>query len=221
VWQALYAELKDRGFMVFAVAMDSRDGDALRWIEAARPDYVTVIDRDHRVADLYHLVNVPQAVWIDEGGRIVRPAEPAGAYEGFRQMDRARRTLPEDATRANARAKALYVDAIRDWVLRGAASEHALDAERARARLAAPTEDTAMAHALFRLGQSLIRRGEVEEGRRRLREASERHPESWCIWRQQHGVNELGLASGPEFWARVDALGDRRYYPHIDMSGMP
>jgi hypothetical protein len=221
VWQALHAELRDRGFTVFAVAMDSRESDALRWIEAARPEYVTAIDRDHRVADLYHMVNVPQAVWIDEEGRIVRPPEPAGAYEGFRRMDRATRTMPEDAARANARAKALYVDAVRDWVLRGAASEHALDAERARARLATPTGDTAMAHALFRLGQALIRLGEGEEGRRHMREASERHPESWCIWRQQYGVNELGLASGPEFWARVDALGDRRYYPRIDISGMP
>ncbi len=207
--------------MVFSVAMDSREVDPLRWIEAARPEYVTVIDRDHRVADLYHMVNVPQAVWIDEQGRIVRPAEPAGAYEGFRRMDRATRTMPEDAARANARAKTLYVDAVRDWVLRGAASEHALDADRARAHLDTPTEDTATAHALFRLGQLLIRCGEADEGRRRLREASERHPESWCIWRQQYGVNEAGLASGPEFWARVDGLGERRYYPHIDMAGMP
>jgi hypothetical protein len=207
--------------MVFSVAMDSREGDPRRWIDAAKPEYVTVIDRDHRVADLYDMVNVPQAVWIDERGRIVRPAEPAGAYEGFRRMDRSTRAMPEDAARANALAKTKYVDAVRDWVVRGEASEFALAAERARARLPVPTEDTATAHALFRLGQLLIRRGETDEGQRRLREASERHPESWCIWRQQYGVNETGLAAGPEFWARVDALGERRYYAKIDMPGMP
>ena len=30
-----------------------------------------------------------------------------------------------------------------------------------------------------------------------------------------------GLASGPEFWARVDALGSRQYYAPVDMKGMP
>jgi hypothetical protein len=41
------------------------------------------------------------------------------------------------------------------------------------------------------------------------------------MWRQRAGVSELGLASLPDFWERVDALGTRRYYPHIDMQGMP
>jgi hypothetical protein len=221
VWQALYEELRGHGFMVFSVAMDSREGDPLPWIEAARPSYVTAIDREHRLADLYHLVNVPQAVWIDERGRIVRPPEPAGAYEGFRRMDRATRQLPEEAARANAAAKRLYADAVRDWVRRGDASPHALDAERALTHLGVPTPEVAAAHAMFRLGQHLLRRGQAEEGRRWLAEASRAHPDSWCIWRQQADVNPTGLASGPEFWARVDALGERRYYPRVDMPGMP
>ena len=83
------------------------------------------------------------------------------------------------------------------------------------------TAETAEAHAMFRLGQHLIRHGEAAEGQRWLREASALHPESWCIWRQQADVTELGLAALPDFWARVDALGDRRYYARIDMPGMP
>ena len=39
MWQALYEELKDHGFVVIAVALDSREGDALPWIEAANPSY--------------------------------------------------------------------------------------------------------------------------------------------------------------------------------------
>ncbi len=221
MWQTLYEELKDRSFMVVAVAMDSREGDPLQWIEAARPGYVTLIDRDHRLADLYHMVNVPQAVWIDERGRIVRPPEPAGAYEGFRQMDRVTRSMPDDAARITAEAKATYVNAIRDWVLHGAASEHAFDASQARAHLRVPSDGTVAAHAMFRLGQCLLRHGETEEGDRWLQEASRQHPESWCIWRQHAGVTELGLASQPDFWTRVDALGDKRYYARVDMEGMP
>jgi hypothetical protein len=221
VWQALQEELGDQGFTVIAVAMDSREGDPLPWIEAARPTYPALIDRDHRLAELYHIVNVPQAVWIDEAGRIVRPAEPAGAYEGFRRMNRATRELPEDVARTAARARTTYLDAIRDWVRRGPASPYAYAPADARTRVALPTEESAEAHALFRLGQALLRRGEQAEGQHWLLEASRRHPDSWCIWRQQAGVTELGLAAQPDFWTRVDALGDRRYYARIDMPGMP
>ena len=34
-------------------------------------------------------------------------------------------------------------------------------------------------------------------------------------------LTELGLAALPDFWERVDALGDRRYYAPVDMPGMP
>jgi hypothetical protein len=221
VWQALYEELRDRDFMIIAVAMDSRDGDPMPWIEAAQPTYVTLIDRDHRLADLYSMVNVPQAVWIDEHGRIVRPPEAAGAYEGFRAMNRTTREMPEDVAALTAGAKSKYLDAIRDWVERGAGSAYAFDAPAARAHVPAPSDETVRAHAMFRLGQLLIRRGEAEEGDRWLAEASRLHPESWCIWRQRAGVNEAGLAAQADFWRRVDALGAKRYYERVDMEGMP
>jgi hypothetical protein len=221
VWQALYEELRDRSFTVIAVAMDSRDGDPLPWIEAAQPTYVTLIDREHRLADLYHMVNVPQAVWIDEQGRIVRPPEAAGAYEGFRAMNRATREMPEDAAARTAQAKSTYVGAIRDWVLHGAESAYAFDADQARAHVPVPSDDSVRAHVMFRLGQLLIRRGDHEEGDRWLGQASRLHPESWCIWRQRAGVTEAGLAAQPDFWARVDALGSKRYYERVDMEGMP
>jgi hypothetical protein len=207
--------------MVIAVAMDSREGDALPWIDAAKPTYPTLIDREHRLAELYGIVNVPQAVWIDEAGRIVRPAEPAGAYEGFRQMNRATRELPAEVAQRTAGAKALYLDAIRDWARNGERSAYAFTPEQARAHLPAVTEDAATAQALFRLAQVLIRRGEQAEAERWIREASRLHPDSWCIWRQGAGVNELGLAALPEFWQRVDRLGAKRYYAPVDMPGMP
>ena len=221
MWQGLHEELAGENFTVIAVAMDSREADALPWIEAAKPTYPTLIDREHRLADLYGVVNVPQAVWIDENGRIVRPAEAAGAYEGFRRMNRTTRELPEDAAQLTAQAKTTYLDAVRDWARRGAASEHAFSTEAARAHVPALTEDMATAQAMFRLGQLLLRTGEQEEAQRWLGEASRRHPDSWCIWRQSAGKNDLGLAALPDFWARVDALGANRYYLPVDMKGMP
>jgi hypothetical protein len=221
VWQGLYEELKGQGFVVIAVALDSRPGDPDQWIEAARPTYPCLIDRDHRLAELYHMVNVPQAVWIDERGRIVRPTESAGAFEGFRRMDRVTRELPADVAKTTADAKATYLNAIRDWVRRGPASEHVFDEKGAQARVPVPGEDVARAHVAFRLGQYLIRQGQAEEGDRWLAEASRLHPESWAIWRQRAGVTELGLAAQADFWTRVDALGERRYYAPVEMKGVP
>lgn len=207
--------------MVMAVAMDARPEAARPWIETARPSYVCLIDRDHRVAELYHMVNVPQAVWIDEMGRIVRPTESAGAYEGFRAMDRATRKVPDEVAAITARAKRTYVDAIRDWVLRGPSSVHAFRPEQVTARLALPDERVAHAHAHFRLGQHLLRHGKDTEADGHFAEARRLHPDSWNIWRQTAAIDARGLASGPEFWARVDALGRRRYYAPVDMEGMP
>ena len=105
--------------------MDAISAAARPWIEAAKPSYPCLIDLDHRVADLYHMVNVPQAVWIDETGHIVRPTESAGAYEGFRAMDRATRKVPDEVAAITSLAKRTYVDAVRDWVFAEArASTH-------------------------------------------------------------------------------------------------
>jgi hypothetical protein len=221
VWQTLYAQLKDRNFTVLAVALDSRADAARPWIEAARPEYPVLIDRGHLVAELYNMVNVPQAVWIDERGRIVRPTENAGAFEGFRAMDRATRSLPPEVAAKVANAKSTYVAAVRDWVEKGAASAHVFDPAKARAHVPRMDDAIAAAHASFRFGQVLLERGRETEGRVFLEEARRLHPESWAIWRQLAEPNETGLAAGPEFWARVDALGERHYYPPVDMQGMP
>ena len=136
--------------------MDRTPDAARPWIEAAKPSYPCVIDRDHQVAELYNMVNVPQAVWIDETGRIVRPTESAGAYEGFRSMDRTTRKVPDEVAAITSQAKRTYVDAVRDWVIRGRSSVHVFDSEQAAARLTLPDEGVARAHAHFRLGQHLL-----------------------------------------------------------------
>jgi tetratricopeptide repeat protein len=201
--------------------MDAISAAARPWIEAAKPSYPCLIDNDHRVADLYHMVNVPQAVWIDETGHIVRPTESAGAYEGFRAMDRATRKVPDEVAAITSLAKRTYVEAVRDWVVRGSASIHAFRPEAAIAHLSLPDETVARAHAHFRLGQHLLRHGQAAAARAQFDEARRLHPDSWNIWRQTAAVDDRGLAAGPEFWARVDALGRRRYYAPVDMEGMP
>ena len=221
MWQGLYESLAGRNFTIVAVAMDANVDAARPWIDAAKPTYPCLIDRDHRVAELYNMVNVPQAVWIDEAGRIVRPTESAGAYEGFRKMDRTTFKVPDEVAAISSGAKRTYVEAVRDWVVNDRASIHAFDEAQATAHLTLPDDDVARAHAHFRLGQHLLRRGRTDEAQAQFDEARRLHPDSWNIWRQTHPVDARGLASGPEFWARVDALGSRRYYAPVDMKGMP
>src|SRR5262245_52902203 len=164
------------------------------------------------------MVNVPQAVWIDEQGRIVRPAETAGSTDAFRAMDRKTGAMPEPQMAERQRVKTLYFDAVRDWVRRGAAAVNALDAQRAAAKVQVPDDAIAEAHARFRLGQHLLRQGQADEAKAQMAEATRLHPDSWAMWRQAYPKNERGLASGPEFWARVDALGAKSYYPQADIA---
>jgi hypothetical protein len=219
VWQALYDALKDRNFMIVAVAEESRGADhARQWIEQAKATYWCLIDPDHRVADLYGMVNVPQSVWIDEAGRIVRPPETAGSTDHFRQMDLTTRTLAPELQAARTAARASYLDAVKEWVLTG---RHALDPRAAGAGLPRLTPDIARAHAHFRLGVWLRRHGKTEEADRHLAEASRLHPDSWNMWRQAADLVAVGNASSPAFWARVQALGPRPYYPPPDLPGFP
>jgi hypothetical protein len=219
VWQSLFADLKDRNFVVVAVAMDVPEA-AGPWIEVAKPAYPCLIDRNHYVADLYNMVNVPQAVWIDEEGRIVRPPENAGSSDAFRRMNRVTKQMTPGQLAERERTKTNYAAAVRDWVFNGPASEFAFDAGAARARLDLPDAATAEAHTHFRLAQQLLRRGKGDEAVVHFAEASRLHPESWTIWRQAAKKDATGLAAGPEFWARVDVLGERPYHRPIDMKGL-
>ncbi len=211
MWQALYDELKDKGFMVVAVAQESRGAEHARpWIEQAGSAYWQLIDVEHRLSDLYNLVNVPQAIWIDELGRIVRPPETAGSTDHFRRMNLETRTMAPEDQAARQAARQAYLDAVRAWVLTG---EHALPAREVRNRLPRVTEEIAEAHTRFRLGVWLHAHGRAAEGRRHMDIASTLHPDSWSLWRQAADLDEVGKASGPGFWQRVQALGDKPYYP--------
>ena len=216
MWQALYEELKSKGFVVITVALESRGVEAARpSIENAKPTYPCLIDVDHVVARLYNMVNVPQAVWIDEQGRIVRPTETAGVTDGFRKMNPTTYAIPKPELDGMVAARGHYLDAIRDWVAHGAASRYVLGADAARQRTPRFTQAVARAHAMFRLGRHLVEQGRREEGLRALAHAVELNPDAWTLWRQMADLDTVGKAGGPEFWTRVAALGEKRYYQPV------
>ena len=220
MWQALQAELADTNFQVISVALESRGVDAaLPYIEAAKPTYPCLIDREHTVARLYGMLNVPIAVWIDEEGQIVRPPEAAGTTDSFRRMDRTTGKM-EAGDLADLRdTRGKYLAGLRDWAARGADSEWSLSAAEVRRRMQGPKPEHAQARAHFQLGEYLWQTGQPERARAQFDEAIRLHPESWAYKRQAWDLEEQGKAGGPEFWKAVEDLGDTRYYPVLQVPG--
>ena len=215
MWQALHDELREKNFIVVSVALDSGGpAKTAQWIQAARPKHPSLIDERHVTAELYGVVNVSSAVWIDESGRIVRPAETAGASDAFRtQLDRATKQMSAEGLADRERVRRAYLHALRDWAATGPASAYALSEDAARRRLPLPEEGHALAAANFCLGQYLHAHGHAQAAAPYLKEARRLHPESWSLRRQTWELEEPGKAGGPEFWAAVDRLGDLPYYP--------
>lgn len=233
--------MKDGNFIVISVAFDVGGVAAVKpWIrpasaqlprevldimgweetlsnKAAMPAYPCLIDDQHLVAERYNIVNVPMAVWINESGRIVRPAEPAGASDGFRTMERATLRMPAEVAAAGKEMRRRYIDALRDWVKKGDASAYALSPDEVRRRLHGKTEAEALAAANFRLGQYLYQQGYQQAAQQYFAEAKRLHPENWSFKRQSWELEEQGKSVGPEFWAAVEALGEKPYYQPIDL----
>jgi hypothetical protein len=193
--------------------------------QAAVPTYPCLIDERHLLGELLGIVNVPAAVWIDEQGVIVRPPESPGATDAFRSMNLQTREVPRERAADGRLRRQIYVDALRDWIERGAASPHVLPPDEVRRRMRGIDRDASLASAQFRLGVWLARHGEREAAQRALEAAVRLQPDSWRFLRQKIVLSDPALtgqlASTPEFWQAVQALGDRYYYPPTEMAGMP
>jgi hypothetical protein len=247
VWQLLYEELRGQGFVIIAVALDTggtaatevsircTDLDerpevlatALGWSEDVwqrqrPPTYPCLIDEEHLVADLYGMTNVPTAVWIDEEGRIARPAEPAGFSDSFRRRDANTYGLPNDEVERLKSNRRVYWDAIRDWVGKGHESVLALSAEEVQRRRRTPREEDVRAAAHARIGRHLFRQGQHAAAARHLEEAVRLCPEKWN-YRRQSMVLEPDLVgkvnASPRYFAATAALGDAAYYAPVDIPG--
>src|SRR5207253_10727042 len=115
-------------------------------------------------AELFGFVNVPNAVWIDEDGVLVRPSHPAHIKQSpLRDME-----VPEGLGRLGEvltevkKIKAdpdLYREAILDWVGHGADSRWALSPDEVISRSRPRPPEHAEAAAAFALAQHLWRAG--------------------------------------------------------------
>lgn len=237
MWQALHAELAPAGVAVVTVALDTGGVDAVRpFIDKASPEHPSLIDQAHVTDELFGFVNVPNAVWIDEAGTIVRAAHAAHIQRSaLRDME-----IPEGLGRLGEQLGEvkkirtdpdLYLAAVRDWAALGAYSRYALTpgevVERSRPR---PFEHVEAA-AAFELGQHLWRHGDHDAAVAWFRRAHTLHPENWTYKRQAWTFASTApgetsdLLQGPNdvyegnWLDDVRAAGAENYYEPFEATG--
>ncbi len=188
MWQALHSELETLGVTVVTVALDVDVAKAAPWIDAANETHPSLIDTGHVTGDLFGFINVPMAVWIDENGVIVRPAEQA-ALEARVKID-IPDGIPERLGKMLEQVNEIpdtgeaYRAAIVDWAHHGAESRFALSPDDVIARSQPLSADHARAAACFELGEHLWRSVGNEAAVPWWREAHRLFPENWTYKRQ-------------------------------------
>ena len=115
------------------MAQDSGGPEAAgKWFDRASPTYRCVVDPTHQISSLFGWVAVPSAAWIDEDGRIVRSNE--GVYP-------AETTIRFGVGKVRVGDNA-FAQATRDWIERGADSEHVWSSKELAERLKPVDDDT-------------------------------------------------------------------------------
>ncbi len=237
MWQALREELRALsaaadgrpGFELVTVGLDTLGAAGCQpYIEAAAPSHPALIDQRHVLAEKFGVINIPSAIWINEEGVIVRPAEaaPAPPQPAAEQ--------PADAEQAAAAAAQMparfaammseaakiqsdpesYHAALKDWVSRGAGSRYALSADQVIQRSRPRDADVSLGHAHFEMAGALELAGQHELAVEHFRKAHELVPDSWTFRRQAWSLEDSGV-EGPlaRFWQgpREDAPQDWPY----------
>ena len=175
-WQSLHSELRAEGhdFTVIAVALDDDPEDVRPWAQGI--DMPVLVDRDHVVAELFAISNVPCATWIDENDRIVRP----NAWTFSTEISTQFTGVDED------------LDPIRAWVRSGTVPpvNETVDTSL--------TDDELEARLHFTLGVHLRDRGRDDAAQRHLSRAVELAPFDFTISRASmplRGIDPFGQAT--------------------------
>jgi tetratricopeptide (TPR) repeat protein len=229
VWQALRERLHPTGLEIVTVALDVDPEAARPFVEAAAAQHPSLIDRAHVTDERFGFVNVPNGVWIDETGMIVRPAEPVfpghnPVLQSFRKIDLT--TLEPEAAEMLREARKItsdpdgYLAMIEDWAEHGAESRYVLSPDEVLRRAAPRGDDEAIAAAHFELGEHLHRAGDHAAAIPHWREAQRRFPSNWTYKRQAWELEDPARqgrtdAYDSSWFEDIKAIGAENYYPPI------
>ena len=193
----MHAELSPKGVTIVTVCLDTEGAEGARpAIAAANPTHPSLVDATHKLGELFGVVNIPNTVWIDEQGMIVRPVEaawPAARDSSAKAMannpdlpERFKNFAKNLAAMAPQREQSAeaYLVALRDWAEKGAASEYALSPDEVIRRSQPRNLHQATAAAHFELAQHLHRAGNPADSVAHFREAHRLQPDNWTYKRQ-------------------------------------
>ena len=183
------------------MALDRTADDARPWIEAAGATHCALVDSEHRVADLYRIINVPTTIWVDEQDRIVRPPSIAPGDDKFIEF-------------VGFSAEPHH-DALRAWV-RDGTLPFADDAD-VRAHQVLPTAEEQLARAEFTLAWYLHRTGRRDAAERHFVRAGELAPHDFTIRRGSlpiRGIDPMGPAFADMYSGWTQA-GHPYYVAHL------
>ena len=192
------------------VALDIDIDRAKPWNDAVAPTHPSLIDTTHATNAHFGFTNIPMAVWIDENGMLVRPAEAASIERSpLRDME-IPDNLPEQIGKVMRAVKAIpddaeaYRAAILDWVRNGADSPYAMTPDEVIERSRPHSDHEARAAACFALGEHLHRAGHGDAAVRWWKEAHRLHPQNlsykrqaWTLVTTPADAAEYDLMQGP------------------------
>jgi hypothetical protein len=225
----LHEELSPTGLEIVTVALDTDIEAARPFHEAAHPTHPSLVDPEHVLVSRFGMTNVPFAIWIDEAGTIVRPAEVAfgpsrsqdpGADTAalIAQLPERQRAIVEKMT-ANISDAERYQAAVRDWAQRGEDSPYVLSEDEVVEQSRPRPPEFGLAAAEFELAQHLHRAGFGLDAVPHFQEAHRLDPTNWSY--QREALSLVAPAWGQvyerDLLSEVDAVGVETFYPALDM----
>jgi hypothetical protein len=143
-------------------------------------------------------------VWIDERGRVVRPAEPAWT-ESRTDVFGGKALVIEGEP---------YVAALRDWVANGERSAYALSDEEFARRVKSRSPAEMEADASFKLAVWFHQAGNDALASKYFERAQQLNPDDWNYHRQQWSFTPQ---DAPKKWMEKFQKLEQPYYPKLEL----
>lgn len=235
IWAALRERLYPKGLEIVTIAMDTAGADAVReWIGLANPKHPALIDQAHIMGELFGVVNVPNGIWIDEEGVIVRPPEPSWPgrtpvtdmelsdiekWESVKELKPAHVEILKQVKQMRFETE-LYLEMLEDWAEHGANSRYVLSEAEVIARSQPRPPSVAEAAARYELGQHLHLAGHHADAIPHWREAHCLQPNNWTYKRQAWSFEDPTVQDPKDVYdgsmlEDLLEIGAINYYPKI------
>ena len=180
------------------------DAAAGEWYDAAKATFTALVDTKHTVSTAFQLINVPTGVWIDERGRVVRPAEPAWTSS---------RTDTYGGKKLEIEGE-LYVGALRDWVTNGDKSQYVLSDEEFARRVQPRSAAHMEGDASFKLAIWFQQEGQAALAAKYFDRAQTLNPDDWNYHRQEWSFTPQD--AGRKWLERFQQQAEP-YYPKLEL----